>query len=57
MERASRSFASRKHPRYYKSYGMTPRNNDRTVSSQQTTEILQDGVVPVSETMKAFDPV
>jgi hypothetical protein len=48
MDRASRSFASRKHPRYYKSYAVTPNNESRSLASQQTEERNNYGSVPVS---------
>ncbi len=58
MERVSRSFASRKHPRYYKSYGMVPGGNEqRTLASQQISERIHGGMVPVSEAMREFDPM
>lgn len=57
MERVSRSFASRKHPRYYKSYAITSNNDSRTLMSQQTNDRNQQGSVPVSEGLKDFNPI
>ncbi len=57
MERVSRSFASRKHPRYYKSYAITSNNDSRTLMSQQTNDRNQQGFVPVSDGLKDFNPI
>jgi len=57
MERASRSFASRKNPRYYKSYAVTPNNLQ---SGAQHYNVIRDsnhyGSIPVSEGLKDFNP-
>lgn len=37
IDKVSRSFASRKHPRYYKSYGNTHYADNRNLVSQQNS--------------------
>ena len=52
-----RSFASRKHPRYYKSYAVTPSNEDSSsaVEVSITGESAVRSRVPVSEGLIEFN--
>lgn len=52
-----RGFATRKHPRYYKSHAMTPSNEDGASSNQGPSEkdSLVRSRIPVSEGLMEFN--
>lgn len=45
IDKVSRSFASRKHPRYYKSYGVSNHIESRNLVSQQNSERTHDDII------------
>lgn len=50
-----RAFASRKHPRYYKSYAMTPSNDESSLADLSVTgEDVVRRKIPVSEGLQDF---
>jgi rubrerythrin len=49
-----RNFATRKHPRYYKSYAVTPSNDDSSLQDASVGEDLVRPKIPVSEGLQDF---
>jgi hypothetical protein len=51
-----RGFAARKHPRYYKSYAMTPSNDESSLvgEASQAAESIVKSRIPVSKGMQDF---
>ena len=50
-----RSFATRKHPRYYKSYAVTPSNDDSSLAEMTMGgEEMIKSKIPVSEGLQDF---